>query len=234
MRVWSCCSQPMSEGEGCSRGPHVFSESTPEDLHARHSFSKTRAPATSDDTAVDVIALDCEMIYTTGGVRVARVSAVDGSGKEIFDELVKTDEGVEIMSVETLSLRLRISDVAFRSCCRDLNTRFSGITEQDCEKAVLTLPSIRRSLDAFINSDTILIGHALENDLKTLRMVHYRCVDTAILFPHRAGPPYRRSLRELCVICFLTVNHFLNVLQGARNAGKNNSDRWRVLRTLLG
>jgi len=52
-------------------------------------------------------------------------------------------------------------------------------------------------MDEYINSNTILIGHALENDLKTLRMIHTRCVDTAILFPHRAGPPYRRALRDL-------------------------------------
>lgn len=43
--------------------------------------------------------MDCEMIYSTGGVRVARVSVVDGSGKEIFDEHVRMDDGVEVMSV---------------------------------------------------------------------------------------------------------------------------------------
>lgn len=71
------------------------------------------------------------------------------------------------------------------------------MTEEDYAKAILPLASIRNSLDALINSNTILIGHALENDLKTLRMIHHRCVDTAIMFPHRAGPPYRRSLRDL-------------------------------------
>ena len=39
------------------------------------------------------------MIYTTGGLRVARVSIVDGSGKEVFDQLVRMDDGVHIMSV---------------------------------------------------------------------------------------------------------------------------------------
>ena len=39
------------------------------------------------------------MIYTTGGMRVARVSVVDGSGKEVFDELVRMDDGVEVMLV---------------------------------------------------------------------------------------------------------------------------------------
>lgn len=39
------------------------------------------------------------MIYTTGGMRVARVSVIDGAGTEIFDELVRMDDGIEVMSV---------------------------------------------------------------------------------------------------------------------------------------
>jgi hypothetical protein len=83
---------------------------------------------------------------------------------------------------------------------RDFNTRFSGITASDyTSKAHQSLASIRKSLDAIIDTQTILIGHALENDLKTLRIVHHRCIDTAILFPHPAGAPYRRSLKDLQV-----------------------------------
>lgn len=39
------------------------------------------------------------MVYTTGGMRVARVSVVDGAGTEIFDQLVRMDDGVDVMSV---------------------------------------------------------------------------------------------------------------------------------------
>ncbi|KAG1752704.1 ribonuclease H-like protein [Suillus paluster] len=180
LRSYSCCSKPAEEG-GCTRGPHVFYESIAADLHSRHAFSFTRPSVTdtemdSTDTALDVVALDCEMIYTTGGMRVARVSVVDGSGKQVFDELVRMDDGVEVV---------------------DYNTRFSGITQEEHVQAALSLSSVRKSLDAFINRDTIVIGHALHNDLNTLRIVHHQCVDTAIIFPHRAGPPYRRSLRDL-------------------------------------
>ncbi|KAH0839877.1 ribonuclease H-like protein [Lanmaoa asiatica] len=180
LRVYSCCSKTMSE-DGCSRGFHVFYESDPKDLHLRQPFSLTRPFKSGDEdnsvhTAFDVVALDCEMIYTTGGMRVARVSVVDGAGTEIFDELVRMDDGVKVI---------------------DYNTRFSGITKEEHQKASLSLPLIRQSLDAFINSETIIIGHALENDLKTLRIIHHQCIDTAIIFPHRAGPPYRRSLRDL-------------------------------------
>lgn len=83
------------------RGPHVFYESDPVVLHSRHAFSFTRPPAASGlaDTALDVAAMDCEMVYTTGGMRCARVSVVDGTGGEVFDELVRMDDGVEIMYV---------------------------------------------------------------------------------------------------------------------------------------
>jgi RNA exonuclease 1 len=95
-----------------------------------------------------------------------------------------------------------IFDSAFQYCYlkfanSDYITRFSGMTPENHSQAILPLTSIRTSLDSFINSDTILIGHALDNDLKTLRMIHTQCVDTAILFPHRAGAPYRRALKDL-------------------------------------
>jgi RNA exonuclease 1 len=110
MRIYSCCSRPVSEDEGCIRSPHVFYESKPEDLHSRHPFSHSRkvsSPESSEkddgltpsDTALEVASLDCEMVYTTGGMRVARVSVVDGSGAEVFDELVRMDEGVEVTLV---------------------------------------------------------------------------------------------------------------------------------------
>ncbi len=83
------------------------------------------------------------------------------------------------------------------STTSDYITRFSGISEEIHSKAKLPLASIRKSLDSIINTETILVGHALDNDLKTMRIVHHKCVDTAILFPHRAGAPYRRALRDL-------------------------------------
>ncbi|CAA7259853.1 unnamed protein product [Cyclocybe aegerita] len=175
VRTYTCCLRPVADGGGCSHGPHVFYESKVEDLHARHPFSSLQ-PTEPNNTCLDVAAVDCEMIYTTGGMRVARVSVVDGSGKEVLDEIIRMDEGVLVV---------------------DYNTRFSGITEENHATATLDLAGVRQALKSFVNSDTILIGHALDNDLKTLRIIHHRCIDTALLFPHKAGPPYRRALREL-------------------------------------
>jgi RNA exonuclease 1 len=122
LRIYTCCSRPTSEGGGCVRGPHVFYETDPEALHLRHTFSFSRrakhsadgevsASSTSVDTALDVAAIDCEMVYTTGGMRCARVSVVDGSGAEVFDELVRMDDGVEVMYVDLCSvITFRLSE----------------------------------------------------------------------------------------------------------------------------
>ena len=32
------------------------------------------------------------------------------------------------------------------------------------------------------------VGHALENDLAALRVLHSRCIDTAALYPHPKVP----------------------------------------------
>ncbi|KAF6762312.1 Rexo1 protein [Ephemerocybe angulata] len=173
-RVYTCCSRP-ADSDGCVHGPHVFYESAPEDLHKRHGFSFLKPPD-PNRPALDVAAMDCEMIYTTGGMRVARISIVDGAGKEVFDEFIRMDDDVHVI---------------------DYNTRFSGVTQENHAKATMSLSAVREALDSLLSTDTILLGHALDNDLKTMRMIHHRCIDTALLFPHRAGPPYRRSLRDL-------------------------------------
>ncbi|KAH9062697.1 hypothetical protein EDB87DRAFT_1605401 [Lactarius vividus] len=178
-RIYACCSLPADEHvDGCTRGPHVFYESDPAQLHARHPFTETPPMAPS---ALEIAALDCEMVYTTGGFRIARVSVVNASGETVFDELIKMDDGVEVV---------------------DLNTRFSGIhPDEYATRAVLPLESVRRALGRLIGTETILIGHALDNDLRVLRLVHQRVIDTAALFPHARGPPYRRALRDLTKEC---------------------------------
>ncbi|KAG6857084.1 hypothetical protein H0H87_009645 [Tephrocybe sp. NHM501043] len=202
-RLYNCCSRPVSDPDsGCTHGPHVFYESDPADLHARHPFSvlppppSSPASSSSTRTPLDVAALDCEMVYTTGGMRVARVSVVDGAGDQVLDEFVKMDDGVEIMYVPLASLSPSGITPTPHS---DYVTRFSGITPHNHTPSTATLPlaAIRAALDALIDASTVLIGHALDNDLRTLRIVHTQCVDTVVLFPHRMGAPMRRKLRDL-------------------------------------
>lgn len=47
------------------------------------------------------------------------------------------------------------------------------------------------------SSKSILIGHSLEHDMKALKLLHSNFIDTAQLFPHRRGLPYKRGLKGL-------------------------------------
>ena len=174
----------------------MFSEKVPEELHRRHPFSSSSEPAPTlgEDVVLEVAALDCEMIYTTGGLQLARVSLVDGEGKQVFDEFVRMPEGVKVIDYIT---RLVFYLSLYFSLSLIFPNRWSGITPELLQSAVLDLTGIRQALRSFIGSKTILIGHALDNDLKSLRMVHHRVVDTSVLFPHKAGAPFRRALRDL-------------------------------------
>jgi RNA exonuclease 1 len=46
-----------------------------------------------------------------------------------------------------------------------------------------------------VTAETILIGHSLENDLRALKIVHMKCIDTCVMYPHPKGFPYRQSLK---------------------------------------
>uniref|UniRef100_A0A915JE59 Uncharacterized protein n=1 Tax=Romanomermis culicivorax TaxID=13658 RepID=A0A915JE59_ROMCU len=48
-----------------------------------------------------------------------------------------------------------------------------------------------------IDISTILVGHSLESDLKSMKIIHNNVVDTSIVFPHRMGLPYKRALKTL-------------------------------------
>lgn len=104
-----CCGSPTG-APGCVLGAHVFKD--PEDfdlLHARHPYSLSSAfgdspsprssssQGQSQSSELEVAALDCEMIYTTAGMSLARVSVIDGTGKSVYDKLVKLDAGVEAL-----------------------------------------------------------------------------------------------------------------------------------------
>lgn len=63
----------------------------------------------------------------------------------------------------------------------DLNTRFSGVKEDDLRGVEEDLKQVRDRLGELMDEETILVGHGLENDLRALRIVHLAVIDTAIV-----------------------------------------------------
>ena len=77
--------------------------------------------------------------------------------------------------------------------------RFSGIKEADLAGVRTTLRDVQAQLLFQVAARDILVGHSLESDLRAVKLLHSRVVDTAIVFPHKMGPPYKRALRTLAV-----------------------------------
>lgn len=76
-------------------------------------------------------------------------------------------------------------------------TRLSGVTEANLVDTSIKLQDVQAVLLSMFSADTILIGHSLESDLLALKVIHCTVVDTAVLFPHHRGLPYKRSLQNL-------------------------------------
>lgn len=118
--------------------------------------------------------MDCEMCLSESGLVLARVSIVDFSCNLIYDKLVKPH--VPIV---------------------DYLTKYSGITEEKLQDITTTLQDVQGDILRMISSDDILIGHSLESDLNVLKLRHPKIIDTALIYEHKAGPPFKPALRYL-------------------------------------
>lgn len=113
------------DAPGCTRGPHVFIEKTPEELHMRAAFVRTENLRHPEGARpLTIAALDCELIRTTAGMALARLTVVDEDGSKVFDEFIKPN-GMVV----------------------DLVTRWSGVTEEDLEeRARITFDKLRKDV----------------------------------------------------------------------------------------
>nr|XP_023699548.1 RNA exonuclease 1 homolog isoform X2 [Paramormyrops kingsleyae] len=167
---YSCCSGLVGS-PGCQVSKQHVQDGRKESLD---SYVKTFSKPLPIDGNVGVFALDCEMCYTKHGLELTRVTVINSQLKVIYDTFVKPESRVV-----------------------DYNTRFSGVTQEDLESTTITLRDVQAVLLNMFSADSILIGHSLESDLFALKLLHSTVVDTAIVFPHRLGLPYKRALRSL-------------------------------------
>ncbi|XP_050973798.1 RNA exonuclease 1 homolog [Labeo rohita] len=168
--LYSCCSGAVGS-PGCEVCKQHVQDGRKESLDG---FVKTFSKPLPVDGNGGVYALDCEMCYTKQGLELTRVTVINSDLRVIYDTFVKPASKVV-----------------------DYNTRFSGVTQDDLENTTITLRDVQAVLLSMFSAESILIGHSLESDLFALKLIHSMVVDTAIVFPHRLGLPYKRALRNL-------------------------------------
>ncbi|XP_030644116.1 RNA exonuclease 1 homolog [Chanos chanos] len=195
---YSCCESAVGTS-GCQ----VFK------LHVHDSvslqgFVSTLPPPSPGATCPGVYALDCETCFTTQGVELVRVSVVSSSLQVIYDTFVWPENDLI-----------------------DLNTRFSGVSEDDVKGCSVSLRDVQAALLSFVNEDTILIGHGLENDLCALKLLHRTVVDTSVVFPHRLGLPHRRELHSL------TADHLRRIIQDSAEGHDSREDAKACMELIL-
>ncbi|KAF9520993.1 hypothetical protein BS47DRAFT_1335081 [Hydnum rufescens UP504] len=143
-----------------------------------------------------VLAIDCEMVDTSRGKELARIAVVDFWTEElIFDELVKPADPIV-----------------------DYLTQYSGITPSMLGPISTTLRDIQQRLLLLMrDSQAILIGHHISNDLRALRLAHARCIDTSVTFHNLQRPDLKPSLKWL-------TQHWTGQTIQVTNAKKENGE----------
>jgi len=129
----------------------------------------------------NVISLDCEMCETTDPVTnikydntLIRISVFDIDHKVLIDSLVQP--GLPVT---------------------ETRTNIHGITEKQLLSAPWTLRQAQAAILNICSDQTIIIGHSIHKDMKSLKFNHKNVIDTAYLYTLENEPGAAPSLRDI-------------------------------------
>jgi hypothetical protein len=195
--TYPCCNKNVGS-VGCAEADsHVFKVTDKKRLATVLQFEHT--PPNANPLQFPV-SFDCEMGYTTLGLEVIRVTAVSWpEGKPLLDVLVRPFG-------EILDLNTRFSGVSIKQFTEAPEYDFATpnpVPEPTDSNGPPVLQKVsspiaaRQLLFHLISPETPLIGHAIDNDLNTLRIIHPVIIDTVLLYPHPKGLPIKYGLKTL-------------------------------------
>ncbi|KDN60853.1 putative exonuclease [Colletotrichum sublineola] len=168
---WTCCRTHVS-APGCTWAPEHLSRTYARgDLKARHQYHHTPALSSAATTSPRrphfAVAIDCEMgTAYDGESELIRVTLVDYFTSEILlDSLVYPQVPMQ-----------------------HYNTKWSGVSRQqmkdarDKGKCITGGPAaVRDAVWRWVSPGTVVVGHAVHNDLAALRWIHPLVVDSLLL-----------------------------------------------------
>ncbi|KAH6653350.1 hypothetical protein BKA67DRAFT_314352 [Truncatella angustata] len=131
-------------------------------------------PASSHRCPRQVVAIDCEMVAV-------------GSGRFEGGKEKERNELAQLCAVDVLTGVVLIDKLVLpREKVLNWNTRYSGVSypkicaARESGRLLRGWQAARAELLSFIDVNTIIVGHAVENDLHILRIAHSKIVDTSI------------------------------------------------------
>lgn len=133
---------------------------------------------------IRAVALDCEMVATNSNLsELVRLTAIDYLTSEVLiDALVKPKETV----INWRSTITGITEATMASAEAQGNVLYG------CQGA-------QEELWKYVDSNTVLVGHAILNDLKALKIIHPKVVDSGILVSQAVKSKQRQfALEKLC------------------------------------
>ncbi|KAH0612826.1 uncharacterized protein H6S33_009206 [Morchella sextelata] len=222
-KIFTCCRQRVGQSAGCTTcDNHVYKISESKRLASLWQFIKTpprpqSSPQSSNakEPIERALCLDCEMCYTTHGMELIRLTATAfPSGATVIDALVRPAGGIldlnsrysgvfpsQLMAA-TPHVRLPYpptptSHTAYINPTATAAAAAAAGVEAPPLQILPSPQAARELLLSYVDAETPLLGHALENDLGVLRLCHGAVVDTAVLFPHARGLPMRNKLKYL-------------------------------------
>lgn len=166
----------------------------------------------------NLLAMDGEMIYTTQGIELARLSIVDWNENVILDvltrpigkvvdwntrfsglsrEMIKNFIPIIPLTISHLPI---VSNFPLKSSLSEEEEKCKGKEKElkdkqekwekedlnEIDNKMISFDNLRSFfISHLIKSETILVGHSLENDLHYLGLEHWNIIDTAHLFPFR-------------------------------------------------
>jgi len=171
------------------------------------------------------IAIDCEMCETQdplSGTKnpkaLCRLSVVNAENPEevLLDTLVKPSWPVT-----------------------DYRTRINGIGKEDLEKVEFTVRHAQAFMMALCSEETVIVGHAVHNDLVALNMEHHCVADSSFLFFAKDSTTSSVSLKDLVASIFKvempdthdSVNDARKALQCVRHWVEKDGDVETIERT---
>lgn len=217
-RRYRCCNQLVGDSPGCTQSDsHVFKITEVKRLASVLNFEET--PQNKGNLKAAAVCIDGEMGYTVHGLELIRLTATSWPGGEgLLDVLVRPVG-------EILDLNSRFSGVwpehVANASPYDPTSPATSVTSTSNLQIVSSPAAARFLLFAHLTPHTPLIGHGLENDLNAARIIHPTIIDTALLFPHKQGLPYRLGLKALM---FTHLKRHVQVVVDGKMVGHDSKE----------